>query len=194
MPPYAKIYAVIGEVYMKKVKNFFAVLPAAILAATMFFACTKQQENGTAQSEETGTAETPKSPTIWVRQCIFHAKGKQKMFKGRPVKIDYDNSIYEYEYEMAEPITFETNGTDRICYGTSSEPNFNALPTSLRKLTQSKLRFRSILTGIRVNSHWLLDEFSVRFKKFPLCFHSKLTVFSLKTYYVFRRSSYGNAD
>ena len=77
---------------------------------------------------------------------------KQKLFKGRPVKIDYDNSIYEYEYEMAEPITFETNGTDGICYGTSAEPNFNGLPTSLRKLTQSKLRFRSILTGIRVNS------------------------------------------
>lgn len=43
---------------MKKVKNFFAVLFTALLVTGVCTACTKQQENGTAQSEKTGTTET----------------------------------------------------------------------------------------------------------------------------------------
>lgn len=43
---------------MKKLKSMYAVLFTALLVTGVCTACTKQQENGTAQSEETGTIET----------------------------------------------------------------------------------------------------------------------------------------
>lgn len=33
------------------------------------------------------------------------------MFKARPVKIDYDNGIYEYEYEMLDYKQYADEGT-----------------------------------------------------------------------------------